>query len=651
MKEDTFFVPVLENGKDGASVCSLYHVRTINGGSGGIGGVKAFDDDLTACFKNLRMEELPIVMVNILRFPDKKPLNNLTENTRSVFLGLFIQIYRRHLHLKYQDDWDSITVTGDLAPLDGRTDLKAVKDIDGKYQGVLDYADQRSDKEKHLFLYVTNGDPLNLEPRANVEIKAFSPEDSLFALLYFIFGPLPLEIDENRLNEQQKVLVKNISGFRYIPPKGFYDMEERVCDRFYKGCFIYGEGDTGKSSCARALSALLLNRGMIYAPLWIRVGGKLYDRRSNDSSQDADNHDDYLEDYDNSEEQYLIAKIRGELTNAAGILVNTPENKRYAIVLDNLEFPPDKIKKLLNGLKNVIASLFRLAPYIIVTSRSACDENSLDDFGIKLQKAPELGKDSISAYIDNLVEGREYKDKIERGRQSAEYYSLLEELYANYRWYPGVIKTLISLLRYEEMGDLLAAAKQLGTGQGTMQDKQKEMFYKAFTYMDETSQCLLFTLMGLGGPGSSHERDELFNRMFELFDNPKNGETRERFGNALGNLLDSNFIYREQNHSSYGIKTLPYLLFMFNEHFTGIELAPGENVREHVLAPWWKFFIALEHDQPYAVVKGLLDQYSNEELMLDNDDFMLAAEKFSSPDKLDLLLEHGCDINYVDEDQ
>ncbi|MDR2303182.1 MAG: hypothetical protein LBE10_01155, partial [Treponema sp.] len=643
MKEDTFFVPVLEKGKDGTSVCSLYHVRTINGGIGGIGGVKAFGDYLTACFKNLRMEELPIVMVNILRFSDKKPMNNLTENTRSVFLGLFIQIYRRHLHLKYQDDWNSITVTGDLVPLDGRTNLKAAKDIAGKYQGVLDYADQRSDKEKHLFLYITNGDPLNLKPRSNIEIKVFGPEDSLFALLYFIFGPAPLEIDENRLNEQQKVLVKNISGFRYIRPKGFYDMEERVCDRFYKGCFIYGEGDTGKSSCARALSALLLNRGMIYAPLWIQVSGKLYDRRSNSPSQDADNRDDYLEDYDNSEEQYLIVKIRTELTNAAaGVLVNTPENKRYAIVLDNLEFSPDKIKKLLNSLKNVTASLFRLAPYIIVTSRSACDENSLDDFGIKLQKAPELGKDSISAYIDSLVDGREYKDKIERGRQSAEYYSFLEELYANYRWYPGVIKTLISFLRYEETDDLLVAAKQLGTGQSTIQDKQKEMFYKVFTYMDETAQCLLFTLMGMGSPGSSHERDEIFSRMSRLFNNLKSRETKERFGNALGNLLDSNFIYREQNHSSYGIKTLPYLLFMFNEHFNGIELVSGESVREYVLAPCWKFYIALEHDQPYAVVKKLLDQYSNEELMLDNDDFMLAAEKFSSPDKLDLLLEHGC---------
>jgi ankyrin repeat protein len=650
VKEDMFFVPVLEKGKDGASVCSLYHVHTINGGSGGIGGVKAFDDDLTVCFKNLRMEELPIVSVSILRFPDKKLLNNLTENTRSVFLGLFIQIYRQHLHLKYQDNWDSITVTGDLAPLNGRTDLKAVKDIAGKYQGVLDYADQHSDKEKHLFLYVTDsGEPFNLKPRSNIEIKVFSPEDSLFALLYFIFGPVPLEIDENRLNERQKVLVKNISGFQYIRPEGFYDMEERVCGRFYRGCFIYGEGDTGKSSCAMALSVLLLNKGMIYAPLWIRVDGKLYDRRSSSPSQDADNHDDYLEDYDDSEEQYLKEKIRTELTNAAGVSVNTPENKRYAIVLDNLEFVPDKIKKLLNALKNVMASLFRLAPYIIVTSRSACDENSFEDFGIKLQKAPELSQDSLSAYIDSLVDGREYKDKIERGRQSAEYYSLLEELYVNYRWYPGVIKTLISLLRYEEIGDLLVAAKQLGTGRNTIQDRQKEMFYKAFTYLERAAQCLLFTLMGMGDPGGSHERDEIFSRMFDLFNNPKNGETRERFITALGNLLDSNFIYREQDHSSYGIKTLPYLLFMFNEHFNGIEMASGESVREYVLEPWWKFYIALEYDQPCAVVKKLLDRYSKEDLMLDNDDFMLAAEKSSSPEKLDLLLEHGCDINYVDE--
>ncbi|GHU95298.1 hypothetical protein FACS189479_08770 [Spirochaetia bacterium] len=164
MKDDTFFVPVLERGKDETIDCSLYHVHAINAGGGGIIGVAAFGNDLTECFKNLRMEVLPKVNINILRFSDKKLLGNLTENTRSIFLGLFLQVYRQHFHLEYKKDWDSITVTGDLDPGNGKTNLKGVADIDQKYKGVLDYADElHDDKKNHLFLYVTEGDePLEL---------------------------------------------------------------------------------------------------------------------------------------------------------------------------------------------------------------------------------------------------------------------------------------------------------------------------------------------------------------------------------------------------------------------------------------------------------------------------------------------------------
>ncbi|GHU70262.1 hypothetical protein FACS189450_04420 [Spirochaetia bacterium] len=652
MKDDTFFVPVLERGKDETIDCSLYHVHAINAGGGGIIGVAAFGNDLTECFKNLRMEVLPKVNINILRFSDKKLLENLTENTRSIFLGLFLQVYRQHFHLEYKKDWDSITVTGDLDPGNGKTNLKGVAEIDQKYKGVLRYADElHDDKKNHLFLYVTEGDePLELEQRPNIAIQAFNQKDSLFKLLYFLFGPTPLEIDENRLDDRQKILVKHISNLQYIRPEGFYAIEEHICDRHFRGYFIHGEGDTGKSVFAMALSAMLLNRGMIYAPLWIRVSGTLYGQRSDSPSQNTES-DDYLEDYNNSEEQYLMSKIYMELTGnaAVGALTSVLGDAHYVVVLDNLEFSPDKIKKLLNALKNVIASCFRLVPYIIVTSRSAGDEVSLEGLGIVHRKAPELSHDSLADYIDSLVHDREYRDKIEQNRQGTEYRFLLEELHTNYRWYPGIIKTLISLLRNEELSDLLVIAKQFGTGQDAIKDKQEEMFYKAFMHLDKDAQYLLFTLMGMSSPGGIHERDELFRLILDRPEYPKKEETRKRLGNALRNLLDSNFIYREQNTSCYGIKTLPYLLFMFNDKFTGLEQEPGLSIRDYLLKPFRKLYIALEYDQPYAVVKNLMDKYSKEELNFDNDSFMHAAEKSSSTDLLDLFLERGCDIDYIDE--
>jgi ankyrin repeat protein len=649
MKDDAFFVPVLERSKDNTLDCSLYHVHAGNAEGSHIIGVQAFDDDLADCFKNLSFEEPLTASVSILQFPGKKPLTSLTENERSVFLGIFLQISRLHLHLDYIEYWDSITVTGDLYPHNGRTELKAVTDIEKKYRGILDYAGDNPE-QKHLFLYITNSDsPLGLEERANIEIKAFRPKNSLFELFYFIFGPTPLEIDENRLDGRQRTAVKNISGFQYIRPKGFYAMEEMACSRFYKGSFIYGEGDTGKSALAMALSALLLNRRMIYAPLWIWVSGRLYDRKTDSLFRDGTG-DDCLEDYNDSEEQYLISKI-GLAIDGAGVSASALGNKRYAVILDNLEFPPDKIKRLLNALKNVIASRFRLAPYVIVTSRSACDEELLENFGITLEKAPEFGVDSLAPYIDSLVRGKEYNDKIEQGRQSAEYRALLEELHAHYRWYPGVIKTMISLLRNEEIKDVLVIAKQLGTGQDAIKDKQEEMFYKAFSYLDKDAQNLLFTLMGTGGPGSNSERDKLFDIIFNRPEYQKNEETRKLLGKALGNLLDSNFVYREQNTSCYGIKTLPYLLFMFNRNFAGLEIEPGLSLRDRILSPSWRFFIALEYDQPAAEVKKLLERYSNEELLLDDDSFILAVKNSSISDKLDLLLDRDCNINYIDENQ
>jgi ankyrin repeat protein len=645
MTNDTFFVPEIEGQKT-----FLYQVRVdTTGDTIDINGTpSAFVTDIENCFKNFGMEDLPKVSVSLINNTNGDPLKDITENERSVFLGLFLQIYREHLHLDYKDEWASITVSGDLVPHDGRIDLKAVAAIDRKYLGVAEYA--KENPGDHLFLYIGDEDIEALPECENVQIKSFTPGDSLYALRYFLFGPLPLDIKEEYLDPAQKRLVGELSAFRYIRAKAFYAAEEEIhANRDLRGYFIYGEGNTGKSAMARALSSYLINCKMIYAPLWIRISGTLYDRKTPENSGG----EDYLSDYNNREEEYIVAKICGTLDihRDTSLLTKSLQYRRYAIIIDGLEFPVDKIYRLLNGLKNVLAAYFRLKPYIIITSKLACREDLLrEDFGIVLTKAPELNTGDIDAFIGSLTRGPEYKEKMEQARESVEYGQLLEELYNNYRWYPGIIITITSLLRYEKVDSLIRIVRQFGGTEDDIQKKQENMYAKAFGYLDGDARRTLYVLMRFKLTGSRCGKEEILSFVQEHYKVSESEETIKGLNKALRALQDSNFIYLEQDSSGYGIKTLPFLIFMFNPNFAGQADTSGASERDAVLTPPWQLYAVLEYDQSCGMLRRLIEKYGKEALTLNNNAFIHAVKKSSDPDKLELLKQQGCDINYKDKE-
>jgi ankyrin repeat protein len=176
------------------------------------------------------------------------------------------------------------------------------------------------------------------------------------------------------------------------------------------------------------------------------------------------------------------------------------------------------------------------------------------------------------------------------------------------------------------------------------------MYAKAFGYLDGDARRTLYVLMRFKLTGSRCGKEEILSFVQEHYKGSESEETIKGLNKALRALQDSNFIYLEQDSSGYGIKTLPFLIFMFNPNFAGQADASGASERDAVLTPPWQLYAVLEYDQSCGMLRRLIEKYGTETLTLNNNAFIQAVKKSSDPDKLELLKQQGCDINYKDED-
>jgi ankyrin repeat protein len=138
-------------------------------------------------------------------------------------------------------------------------------------------------------------------------------------------------------------------------------------------------------------------------------------------------------------------------------------------------------------------------------------------------------------------------------------------------------------------------------------------------------------------------------------------QIKEKIPKALRELNLRHLIYQTGESAaktSYGIKSLPYIIFMFDPAFAGDALPSGEAMRDFILNPIKMVDMALILSQPTSLlktlmekIKAMIEENNDDEYTISKLTYLHPAAAYSSiPEHIELLLMYDPDINQRDED-
>ncbi|GHU46454.1 hypothetical protein FACS1894200_00020 [Spirochaetia bacterium] len=371
--------------------------------------------------------------------PGKGLLTDLVGGKDSVSLGLLLGFIRHLLHWQIRNDWESVTITGNIEPHGNTINFLGVDDISTKYKSAASYAKDHSNGN-HLFLYVSDtvkeNELTDIEEVPNLKVKNFTQADSLGEVLGFLFEP--------HLNDEQNRLF-SFAGERtiaYVPSPDFKQMQIEVRSKGWKGYFIYGESETGKSRLALELAHYLVNHKYYYAPIWVTI----------------DN---------NALRTGLDAYITREIANRLQLNLNDCSSEQnikslcdalgkyhYLLVIENLNL--DQVNLVLESVDSIIINCIP-KPAVMLTSRFG--ENMPGcamSVGLKPIQPPTLTSTEIEDLIDNEAYGKPYKAKLDRAKvRGTDYREFTQIIYDKFRHYPGIIMRVIDMLEYMSVSSII----------------------------------------------------------------------------------------------------------------------------------------------------------------------------------------------------
>jgi hypothetical protein len=520
------------------------------------------------------------------------------DNTQSIFLGLYLTLYQEIENKEFKADWTSITVTGDIK-IEGeniRPD-KVKEDVIPKK-----FADYKNDisansRDKHLFVYVSEKPLVEVKSEGNIIVSHFSPYDTIESVRQCVF-------EGQYEDDLQEFLCTNIRdqtrNIEYIKTKAYLNIEADIKGKILgpkiDGCFIWGEGESGKSETAEALTRHLvtINR-KIYAPIWVKVGDDLKGNRRDDITLRG------------AAKEYIIEKI-GKKVKEKEIeifdlkeLTEFLEKHQYLLIIDNLEFDNKDLNEVLQGIKDIIEDMQQNWPYLIITSRTSCTASMANEMSLEIIKSPELCKEDIEKFFDTITGSDISLAEI---KQKDEYAEFIDALYEHFRSYPGlIIPEIESIKSGKTIGSLLPELKSIRT-EG-FDEKVLIMFRPVFSMLDEPSQAVLFTLLDNSSPDTMIGQDKLIEAVKEKAAVP-GLLTPGMAEKALDNLVNKALIYREASVEDklprYGIKEVPFLAFMFGDIFAGQDDAEKkENLRKSLIENTWRLRMALRYERPAEI--------------------------------------------------
>lgn len=582
--------------------------------------------------------------------PEAKHLQDFTQNTGSITLGLFLGAFIKIRNRKFKSNWDVITVTGELDydPVQTWFNLKAVEDIDKKYKDAfLKIVQEKKDaKKKYLFLYISNTEDIEktegLDKDKNIEVKRFSlKENSLEDIVDFLFEPyslnwncLPLGFE---LDDEQQKLISCMEKIDYICTSKFEEAARNLATCRSKGYFIYGEGGSGKSAMANALARYLLLAGNIYAPVWIQLNSKELLEKIKDEKEKRLK----LEFGENDAIEDHIKKLIMEKTKNI-------DDKLYLFIFDNLELKDDNLRLVLTAIANIFSQKNQR---IIITSRIDCSDEIKVKMNLTSISPPELQENDIKKFVHDISQKNPvWLKKVKEKQDTAEYNEFINLLQQNFATAPLLMQQIIFLLSDKSIVEATEIAKCFCHTEGDIQKKAVEIYKPVLSLLSHNAKGIFFAIMYI-----------------DYYDKPIDKEHRfiawlkePELTNALKELRQSSLIYtlEEDNVTKYAIKSHIYIPFMFYEGLDGgINPDTNESYREVSVPFTRKLSMVIQHDMPPKFIKNVIEkerEVNEDDDFLsfydDSDNFLILAATYSSnPEVLDILVQYSCEIDYMGE--
>jgi ankyrin repeat protein len=567
-------------------------------------------------------------------------LEDFNKNTFSILLGLFLAALKKIQNRKFRTGWDTVTVTGVLDYNEDSGEIMPVnvkkEDIDKKYGAVKNYA--KNHKGRHLFIYILDKAIIE-DASGNIEVKHFTTEISIFDIMDSVFELYIPGMENPDLDDTQRKLLNNMNNMnkmngrrlcQYIPTTEFQENQQKIFSKDWRGFFIHGEGESGKSAMAEAMARYMVWCGKIYAPLWIKI-------------VDNDRLDEFgINEYRLDE----IGKLIGAQTNTADYFANSilkqlgkdPNNaaelenifseRQYLIIFDNIETDSDTLNALMEKIDTFINKFYNNTPFVLITSRNYSDTLNLNN--LKEIEAPVLDQEQIKILIYNLAKQYGFLDKIKAIEGTEKYTQLITEIKKNLGSSPGMIIPVVKRLRKLSADEALSSLqnfKNLG-------ERVIGIFKTSFQNLSEKEKSVLFMMLdcGLMGPDIPADKDILYNHWLKQYSPVASRKiTYEEIDTALETLEYYNFIYSRGESGEYAIKTHHFLAFTFAHEFAG-ELY----MREHVMTNYpWKLYIALRYDRESRIVESILKKLEKDDIKMNH--LCIAGEYSSNISNLELL--------------
>ncbi|MDY5124042.1 MAG: hypothetical protein SPE59_09635 [Treponema sp.] len=324
---------------------------------------------------------------------NQKGFKNFSERIKSISLGLFCSAYKVMNDKKFDEKYDSITVTGDFRVSNEKVQLIVVEDIRDKFELVKQYANYHSDKH-HLFLYISSEET----------VPEGLHENNLLVIRYDSAFPIECiyaEIFES-INDNQQSYYKNKND--YIQTKTFLRLKKDfVKQQDCKGLIIKGESNTGKSIAANALCKYLKDCKQIDDYVWLTItdNRKFYKLLREDISN--------INTFDFQDKENLVKENYSTEFRAFDKLLK--QRKKCLFIIDNIE--SNYVDQILDFFTRYYAKYIEYFK-LIVTSWEGCNYSETKKFlNVKEIEISEiaLDKNEFEGVVNSLIVTEDYKYK------------------------------------------------------------------------------------------------------------------------------------------------------------------------------------------------------------------------------------------------
>ena len=550
-----------------------------------------------------------------LEFQLIKDIKNINEaiihdGTPSVFLGIYLTLLQKINKIVFNNEWTSITSTGDIKIIDNIVYLEDVTDIEEKYKYfktdiLKEYPNIR---DKHLFIYVSEQPIKDIKSDGNIIVRHFSTKDTIDSVEKCVFE---LNLDELQLSLINNMKSQNKKDYGYIPTKGIDDLiNVMLNDSEWPSLFLYGEGGTGKSATAMALANHLIWLGRTYAPIWVHINNsdinKLF-TSNNDKKRQKEIQEDFINkiffilkgkiDFIDFSQTLKLPLLEKEIA-----LEKILNKNRYLIVIDNLEIRENDIKYILDAV-HMIFQNYIVKPYLIITSRAIC--NISNTFISQITEVPKFDKkEQIIIFIENIAKRiKVIEEKLNTSKNNYSFLNLVDVVFEKLYSFPELI-----ILAIISLQDITATVDGLieKIKKNSENEFKVEIYKTIFSYLDELPKQIIYYFLNFPEEVSL-SIDRIIEGIKEFECWKKIHITKNKLEEAINTLGNYSILsINNSDNNEFSMKSIAYYTFLFEKEFIGKKTLFGKYQRDIFISLDWQITIALEKDQGIKIIKPLL---------------------------------------------